>query len=187
MTELQWVRSWPAAHEIAEKGLESRPHVIDSIPRLLITDQNYRYAEWPTDLPGFCMLEWDVAVDPISRRAFAAEALVHPREVLVASYRLHDTEMSWQGNDGGGPSVGGRPVHSGCPSCGEDRSDSFGLGCIYIPQLALRGFLAVMDHTGFTDYTFGRWYRENFGQARVTWRIHPQHLHEYEEATIGTP
>lgn len=184
---LSWYRSWPAPEEFAERNLMERPHVIDRVPRILITQQNYRHAQWPADKPGFCLLEWDVALDPISRRAFAAEAMVRPREVLVASYRLHDTEMSWLGNDGGGPSFGGRPIHGGCPTCGEGRTDSFGLGCIYIPQFALQGFLSAMDHTGFTDYTFGRWYRENFGQARVTWQVHPQHLHDYEESTIGTP
>lgn len=177
----RWYRSWPASQEMAERNLHSRPHVIDDLPKLFMTDQNYRHVDWPTDEPGFCMLEWDVAVDPVGRRAFSAEALVHPREVLVSSYRFHDTEVDWVGNDGGGPSETSRPVHAGCRLCGEDRTDSFGLGCIYIPQTVLREFLTVMDHVGFTDYTFGRWYHEHYGQARVTWRIHPQHLHDYDD------
>jgi hypothetical protein len=184
---LSWYRSWPAPQEFAERNLEERPHVIDGIPKLLITQQNYRDAPWPQDTPGFCMLEWDIALDPVAQRMFAAEALIRPNEVLVASYRFHDTEALWVGNKGEGPTVESRPVYGGCPMCGEDRTDSFGLGCIYIPQAALQKFLAVMDHIGFTDYTFGRWYHEHYGQARVTWRVHPQHLHDYEgERADGT-
>jgi len=166
---------------MAERNLDDVPHVVDRLPRLLMTDHNYRTVDWPEDQPGFCMVEWDVALDPMARRAFAAEALMRPREVLVASYSFHDTEVAWQGNDGGGPSAESRPVYGGCPYCGEDRTDSFGLGCIYLPQSVLREFMVGMDHLGFTDYTFGRWYQERHGRARLTWRVHPQHLHDYEE------
>jgi len=174
MDPLLWYRSWPAPQEIAERQLESVPHIVDYLPKLLITDHNYRHAPWPPNDPGFCMLEWDVALDPISRRAFAAEALIQPREVLVASYRFHDTEVCWLGNDGGGPTESSIPLREG-----QTRTDSFGLGCIYIPRSVLTEFLKVMDHLGFTDYTFGRWYHAHYGQARATWNVHPQHIHDY--------
>lgn len=191
---LNWYRSWPDHGDLAKyetaNGLHLPPHVEDDLPKLLISGYNYREPRregggseqgWPADTPGLCMLEWDVALDPIARRAFAAEALIHPRELLVASYTFHDTQCMWINDDsetpGAGPQEGGRPV------TGYDtRTHSFGLGCVYIPQVILGEFLAQMDHLGFTDYTFGRWYYEHYGPARLTWRVHPQHLHEWEDA-----
>jgi len=181
METLKWYRSYPAPEEIAEKKLETVPHIVDNLPRLLMTQYNMQRVEWPQDEIGFCMLEWDIALDPIERRQFAAEALIEPREILVAPYRFHNTWVTWHGNDGGGPTFESRPTPSGCEHCGMDRTDSFGLGCIYFPQDVLQEFLKQMDGFGFTDYTFGKWYREKYGQARVTWRVHPQHLHEYAE------
>jgi len=174
---MKWIRSWPSPTEMAEKKLENVPHVVDTIERMFMTDYNYMRCEWPLDeVPGFCMLEWDIALDPLSRQAFAAEALLEPREILVAPYRFHDTWCMWIGSDGSGPSTNGRPV-----KLGETRCDSFGLVCIYIPTVILKEFLAVMNKFGFTDATFGKWYYEKYGQARMTWNVHPQHLHEYPD------
>lgn len=176
---LAWYRSWPAAHEYAElqsKG-QLRPHVLDTLPRLVMAGQNYATVErWPEDTPGFCLLEWDIAVDPWGRRAFAAEALAEPRRVLVAPYRLADTWCMHKGNDGRGPTPESRPV-----TPADDETDSFGLGCVYLPRSVLSEFLEQADHLGFTDFTFGRWYHARYGPARLTWRVHPQHLHEYED------
>lgn len=185
--DIRFYRSWPSPSEWAEKKLDNVPHVVDDLPKLLIAGQNYKTASelnsldtdngWPSGY-GFCMLEWDIALDAWSQRQFIAEALLEPREILVAPYRFHDTWCMWQYNDGSGPSLEGRPIQRG-----EEYCDSFGLGCIYIPKIILNQFLEVMDKFGFTDATFGRWYRERYGRARVTWKVNPQHLHHYPIAT----
>lgn len=181
---LTWYRSWPSAADLAV--LEARtpgalpPHVVDRLPRIEIAGKNYRDAAWPDDIPGFCMLEWDVALDPVGMRAFAAEALVSPTEVLVAPYRFHDAWVCWSNpadasaGPGAGPDARGRPVRPG-----ETTTDSFGLGCIYLPRHVMLDFAVRMDHLGFTDATFGAYYHDRWGPARLTWRVHPQHLHDY--------
>lgn len=181
---MNWYRSFPSPSEIAEKRLENVPHVVDELPRLLMAGQNYKTVSqyrsigtedgWPTE--NFCMLEWDVALDTQSRRVFAAEALLEPRRVLVAPYRWVDSWINFVGNDGRGPTPDSRPVIESDTTC-----DSFGLGCIYIPRAILTEFLAQQDHLGFTDYTFGLWYRQKYGPARLTWRVHPQHVHDYSD------
>lgn len=185
----RWYRSWPSPTDWAEHDLDIRPHVVDTLPRLMMSGQNYRTVGeyrsigtsdgWPIDRPGFCMLEYDVALDPVEMQLFASIALLEPQRILVAPYRFHDTWSSFQGNDGSGPSVTGRPIH-----VDEIEADSFGLGCIYIPRDILTEFLPTMDHLGFTDYTFGKWYHERYGKVRITWEVHPQHLHLYPDTFI---
>lgn len=189
--QLRWVRSYPSPTDLANIPAH-RPRVVDELDLVYLTNYDYKTVSelnslnvnpgeswqrgWPTDNPGFCMLEWDVALDPWSRKQFAATALREPREILVAPYRFWNTWSCWIGNDGGGPSEGSRPVKFGI----DNYTDSFGLGCIYIPKNILYEFLPQMNHFGFTDGTFGKWYNEKYGKARVTWDVHPQHLHEYE-------
>lgn len=183
-----WYRSWPSPTDWAANNLDNYPHVVDRMPKMLMAGQNYKTVSelnslqtangWPDDKPGFCMLEWDIALDPIGQQIFASTAWEEPRQILVAPYRFHDTWVNWIGNDGSGPSpseLGGRPVQQG-----EERTDSFGLGCIYIPKGILLEFLEQMDKFGFTDGTFGKWYHERYGQARITWKVHPQHIHDYQ-------
>jgi hypothetical protein len=178
-----WYRSWPAAIDLAELGNKGPlpPHVEDHLPRLVMSGQNYKtVTDWPDDEPGFCLLEWDVALDPWGMRAFAAEAMVEPHRVLVAPYRFHDMWDCWHNpadainGQGFGPDPAGQPI-----KVGDEYTDSHGLGCIFLPRHAVVDFLAQMDRFGFTDATFGGWYRQRWGPARVTWRVHPQHLHAY--------
>jgi hypothetical protein len=184
VTELpKWYRSWPSPGEFAEKKLDDVPHIVDGMPRLLMAAQDYctvaqlnsigTDSGWPEDRPGFCMLEYDVALDSAGQTAFAALALIEPRQVLVAPYRWNNTWIHFVGNDGSGPTTESRPVNPTDEFC-----DSFGLGCVYIPTDVLTEFLPTTDH--FTDYTFGQWYRKRFGPARVTWAVHPQHVHHYD-------
>lgn len=182
--ELNWYRSYPSKTDLATIP-ERRPRVVDALPIIELTRYDYKtVAElnslqtdtgWPTEQPGFCMLEWDVALDPWQRKLFGAIALAEPRRVLVAPYRFWDAWSCWVNNDGSGPSENGRPIWEGEPV-----TDSFGLGCIYIPNSILHEFLVQMDKFGFSDGTFGKWYHEKYGKARATWEVHPQHLHEYE-------
>lgn len=178
-------RSWPSDTAIAELGgIDKRNHIVDNLPRLLMYGHNYKsVAEfrsigtndgWPDE--SFCMLEWDIALDRRGRNLFAALALYEPRRVLVAPYWWHESWIHYVGNDGRGPTPESRPVMASDTEC-----DSFGLGCIYIPREVLSEFLPTMDHLGFTDYTFGQWYRGKYGPARLTWEVHPQHVHDYSQ------
>jgi len=179
----EWYRSWPSDGDIAEHDLLKRGHVIDQLPRLIMAGHNYKtVAEyrsigtndgWPDT--NFCMLEWDIALDKRGRELFSALSLSEPRRVLVAPYWWHESWIDFVGNDGRGPTEESRPVLPSDMEC-----DSFGLGCIYIPRVVLVEFLAQMDRLGFTDYTFGSWYRGKYGPARLTWDVHPQHVHDYE-------
>lgn len=187
MTDIlpRFYRSWPSPGEFADKGLDDVPHIVDGLPKLWMADQNYKTVSqyrsigtesgWPEEKPGFCMLEYDVALDSQGQRAFGAIAIIEPRQVLVAPYRWNNSWIHFVGNDGRGPTPESRPVHPTDRYC-----DSFGLGCIYIPTDILTEFLSQMNHLGFTDYTFGLWYRQKYGPARVTWEVHPQHVHHYD-------
>ena len=175
-------RSWPSERDWIDRDLGRIPHIVDDLPKLIISDHNYKFVSdhnslqtldgWPND--NFAMLEWDIALDPIAQRTFWAQAMVEPNRILVAPYRFHDSWCQWIGNDGSGPTVDGRAIN-----VGETETDSIGLGCIYIPRVMITEFLAIMDKFGFTDATFGKWSRQKYGPARVTWDVHPQHIHDY--------
>jgi hypothetical protein len=161
---LRWYRSWPSV--FASDVPADRPHVIDNLPRLLVSDYDYAtVAEWPSEGPGICLLEWDVALDERQRTQFAGLALLEPERVLAAPYLIGNTHICRVGND---------PVQPPATECA-----TFGLGCTYLPYEAVRGFLSGGLTNRFTDTEFSFWYRDHVGPARVTWDIHPQHLHPY--------
>jgi len=158
-----WHRSWPTDDELRERHC-TRPHVVDRLPRLLMSAFDYRTVErWPADPAGFCMLEWDVALDQPSRARFARAARSAPGRVLVAPY--------WYGAMVRLPDVPDR----------QDTAEAFGFGCIYFPQPILRAAVDHFDSTGcrMTDETFSAWHLEHHGPARVTWDVQPQHLREF--------
>jgi hypothetical protein len=162
-SSLKWYRSWPIVVP------EGRAYVVDSLPRLGMSrcDYNTIEPEWPEDEPGFCLLEWDVALDIQSRTRFAMRAEETPERVVVAPYIK---------NYGGAV----RQVHrrTGFESIeeGEPKTDFFGFGCIYLPQRVLREYLDTRPEK-FTDVTFSRWYRNKYGRVSVIWDVRPQHLH----------
>lgn len=139
-------------------------------------DQNYttvpEYQPWPRHDPGWCLLEWDIALDRHGRDRFAAGALEHPDRVRVAPYLLY-------------PPEGPRQVHRlhGTPLAdGQPHADMFGFGCIYLPQTVLDAFWSDpprrLTRTGvLTDTVFSDWHRSRFGPVDVDWNVHPQHLH----------
>jgi hypothetical protein len=162
-SSIDWYRSWP--REIP-KG---RAHVRDSLPRLPMTNCDYRTMQWPDE--GFCLLEWDIALDRRQRATFADQAAERPDEVLVAPY--------WLFYGGSGRLVHRKlfnldPIAEGAPT-----ADLFGFGCVYFPRQMILDYLAYQPYRRepFTDTTFSHWHRRTHGKARVTWDVHPQHLH----------
>lgn len=162
-SSLNWYRSWPK--EIPA----GRAHVIDSLPRLVMTDCDYLKIEggWPDDRPGLCLLEWDMALDLEGRSTFAEIAEATPDKPLVAPYSKNY-----------GTAVRGiQRNHGHIPIAkGETSADFFGLGCIYLPWRVVVDFLATRP-AQFTDLTLSTWYRRNHGRIDVTWDVIPQHLH----------
>lgn len=154
-----WYRSWPTDGDWARRS--NRAHVVDRLPRLHVSNFDYLTVEkWPSERTGFCMLEWDVALDQRARTRFARIAKEHPARVLVAPY--------WYGAQGFLPND-------------KTEADAFGFGCIYFPAPVL---LEAIEHfraagTRLCDMTFSHWHLRRFGPARVTWGVHPQHLHDF--------
>lgn len=163
---LDWYRSWP------EEAPEGRAYVQDSIPRLTMRDCDYFTLDWPDPSPGpgICLLEWDIALDRRERAIFASEAMQEPDRVLVAPYyKFYGSapRLVHRQNFEGGPTPYGAP-----------ETELFGFGCIYLPTSLLREFLVDSRlYSEFSDTTFSRWHRRRHGLARLTWSVHPQHLH----------
>jgi hypothetical protein len=178
MTEIRWYRSWPK-HPSAGPARD-HPHVYDHLPRILIDQYDYATAvtvagtesspRLPYDKPGFCLLEWDIALSSDERQRFAAKAMQRPDSVLVAPYMLYGID--------GNPECAhrfiahGDPIGEGWPVC-----ETFGFGCIYLPSLVIGRFMqdAVTD-LGMTDASFSRYVFHAYGPTTVDWSFHPQHL-----------
>ncbi len=170
---LTWWRSWPHPDEPRARG---RAHVADSLPRLIMRDGDYSTVEGglPDVEPGFCMLEWDVALGARGRARFEEVALADPDGILVAPYDIYP--------EGQPPTcVHKAALNEAKPGLrtpiveGLERTHSFGFGCIYLPASVLRawgGRGRVMR-----DSTFSDWHIAQGLRARVTWDVHPQHLH----------
>lgn len=158
---MRWYRSWPATIP------PSRAYVHDHLPRLVMTGHDYATAELPDDEPGFCMLEWDVALDQVGRALFAETAAQLPGRVLVAPYSIYPIA----GPPAGVHRAWGQPIPPGMPS-----AETFGLGCVYLPQHVLRAWYAAGPRR-FSDRSFSLWYHRTYGPAAVTWQVSPQHLH----------
>lgn len=162
-----WYRSWP---EAVPAG---RAYVYDSLPRLVMRDCNYAtladYQPWPADMPGWFMVEWDVALDRAGRDRFAEHALATPDRILVAPYRKHYPKRS-------GIEVVHRVQNRPLPD-GQPWTQKFGFGCIYFPQPVLDRWWAEMPGKRFSDTSFSMWHWRTYGNAVVDWSVHPQHLH----------
>jgi len=158
---LRWYRSWPATIP------PGRAYIHDHLPRLVMTGHDYATATLPADEPGFCLLEWDVALASEGRERFAQLALAQPGRVLVAPYHIYPTAAP----PAGVHRRGGRPIPAGAPD-----AETFGLGCAYLPQAVLARWHAT-PHRHFSDRSFSVWYHRTYGPATVTWQVAPQHLH----------
>lgn len=139
-------------------------------------DCNYatlpEFQPWPEVHPGWCLLEWDIALDRASRDRFAANVMQAPDRVRVAPYLLYPSTGPQQVHR-----LQGRPIADGGPL-----ADSVGFGCIYFPQAVLDDLWANpprrMTRTGvLTDTVFSDWHRQRYGPVDVDWTVHPQHVH----------
>ncbi len=176
---MKWYRSWP------DKIPPGRAYVVDSMTRLVMNDADYNTVQpWPDDEPGFCMLEWDIALAREERERFVE--LVHrsPNRVLVAPYYktldpldgpicIHRVRRA----KGDRRPPRGWGDWSPLPRFAT-RTDLFGFGCIYLPLKVVQEYKQANPHKPrFDDTSFSVWYRARYGEADVTWDVHPQHLH----------
>lgn len=167
---MRWYRSWPY---LPPAG---RARVVDGLPRLLMRGCDYgtvwEYQPWPEDQPGFCLLEWDVALGADGMARFAEAAAVDPTRVLVAPYPIYPVGRPPVCAHKAGPGRMRTPVAAGRPT-----ADSFGLGCVYLPQRILAAWWAERGRGGtMRDVTFSEWHRDRCGPVAIDWTVHPQHL-----------
>lgn len=170
-SNLKWYRSWP------KEVPGHRAYVHDRLPKLIMSECDYSKVEGglPGDEPGFCLLEWDVALSIDQRAKFAERAEATPDKVLVAPYTK---------NYGGGGCLqihrrlGFISIEEGTPT-----TDYFAFGCIYLPQALLQAWNEFRRqqrshvYVAFNDTTFSEWHWQTRGPVDVIWDVHPQHLH----------
>jgi hypothetical protein len=165
---LRWYRSWPM-HTNAPPARD-KAHVCDHLPRIEIDQFNYlSNGGLPVDKPGFCLLEWDIALASEERRRFATVASHTAYDILVAPYMLYPRD--------GNPECahryeGGAPVRIGSPVC-----DTFGLGCVYLPHHVIAGYMSSESASlGMTDASLSQYVLGRYGPTRIDWSFNPQHL-----------
>lgn len=147
---IKWYRSWP--YPVEQPDYAFTPHVNDTLPKLLMHSYDYRSVEnWPTDTPGICLLEWDVALDVPSRNWFSQIAARNSHLVHVATYYMGQNDSDYR----------------------------YGFGCVYLPLAIVNIFLSANVGYAFSDGNFFNWYRQLYGEPVHVFGIHPQHLHEY--------
>lgn len=174
------IRSWP------EKVPDGRPHVMDTLPRYIMRDYDYR---WLHDLgDDIVLLEWDIAVGKEDLERFIGYARQNPDRVIVAPYKLYSgTEVNillpqeyWAHRRYYGD------LRHVCQwvTEGEPTCHLFGLGMAYLPLTLLADFA---DDVGghFSDGSFSAWHNAYVqAETPITWDVRPVHLH-YPIEQIG--
>lgn len=169
MSQLRWYRSWPRGVPDGDAPrVTPRAHIVDSIPRIEIESFDYMTGNLPTDRPGFCLLEWDMAFESAERIRFAHAAATRPKTVLVAPYNLYPID--------GVPECAHRNEYGDPIPYGEWMCASFGFGCIYLPHDLVSAFMREAGDLGMTDATFSRYARETGAEVIVDWTFRPHHL-----------
>lgn len=167
------IRSWP------EQVPEGRCYVVDTLPRLVMRDYDYRCLGDVDD--DVVLLEWDVAVSREDLQVFIDRAKANPNRVIVAPYRLYTTTR--ESRDLPKTVWAHRRYVSETRSAahfvdeGEPTCHLFGLGMAYLPKRIVRDFLD--DWPGhFNDASFSGWHYLNVSQETpITWDVRPVHLH----------
>lgn len=166
------MRSWPAYFELDADGWQ-RPHVIDDLPRLEVTD--YDLASNPACwkiLRDCTLVEWDIALAAEDMHRWERYVDANPAQVHVAAYRVY-TGTGYATDDWLPPIVG--PSGRFLPGT----ASPFGFGLIWFPAAVVDRFHEAEHHPHagwFTDGTFSRWYIGAYGAALVHRDVRPVHL-----------
>lgn len=171
---MRWLRSWPRPI-IPRRSYVYDPH---NIPRLENDDNAYGHAI-ASVRESFVMVEWDLALDSLDRKAFEAAIARNPKRVCVAPFRLFPTSTGlpapvWAHRQVVGPTAW-RWVNEDEPWC-----DWFGFGLIYFPEAVLKAarplFETMNTHLG-ADTLFSAWHFPKYGPVEIVWECRPKHLH----------
>lgn len=167
MDFLKLLRSWPL------RIPEGRSYVVDQIERLVIENHDY-YGLGAFD-SDILLLEWDIAVNKDDLEGFADLARCEPNRVLVAPYMLYTPKPVWAHRTWSGGYLtpeGAVPVRTGALTC-----NLFGLGMVYLPRDAIRGFCTSGWANHFGDVEFSMWHYHNVEtEVPITWAVRPVHL-----------
>lgn len=174
------VRSWP------EVVPENRCYVVDTLPKLIMKDYDYRCLGDLDD--DVLLIEWDMAVSKEHLELFIEQIREDPDRVLVAPYKVYQ------------PTTGARNLPRGpqwvCRRYTDETTYGmyfieefeptchlFGLGMTYLPRRVIKAFLnAYPGH--FSDGSFSGWHYRNIEQeTRIAWDVRPIHLHYLIERT----
>lgn len=168
------IRSWP------EKVPPNRPHVNDTLPRLVMRGYDYRCLEEVND--DLILLEWDIAVDRDGLETFLWHARQSPGKVMVAPYRLYmmtakDQNLPkpvWCHRVYENPEMRDRPRHV---TEADEGAHLWGMGMLYLPNEVRRNFLAEWPgHCN--DGALSGWHNVNVEPAaKIAWDVRPAHLH----------
>jgi hypothetical protein len=150
-----------------------RSYVVDQIERLVIENHDYRSLLDVED--DVCLLEWDIAVSKGDLEIFADIARTRSDSVLVAPYLLYTPDPVWAHRTWPGGTLtpeGAEPVRTGALTC-----NLFGLGMVYLPRAAIRGFRLSGWANHFGDVEFSMWHYHNVDtEVPITWAVQPVHL-----------
>lgn len=166
---MKLVRTWPA--EVPP----GRAHVVDSIPRYVMGDYDYR-GLLDDAADDVLILEWDIAASAEHLDAFIDVIRSAPGEVHAAPYRIYRLKRD------PGPHWVMRRYAEGDElrwATEDDKScHLFGFGMTYIPRQVWQAYRA--EHpTGFVnDNVFSRWHHASVrAEVPIPWDIRPVHLH----------
>lgn len=168
------IRSWP------ETVPANRPHVVDTLPRLVMQNYDYRCLQDIND--DLVLLEWDIAVDREGLGSFIAQAKADPGRVMVAPYRLYmrtqrDENLRqpvWCHRVYESPETRERPRHV---VEGDPGAHLWGMGMLYLPNEVRTAFLSSWPgHCN--DGALSGWHNVNVHPtAKIAWDVRPAHLH----------
>ncbi len=158
------VRSWPASPP------PGRPHVVDSLERVLVSDFDYRNVRdrclSDPAATGVIHLDWDVAVLKEDLKRMRSRALAEPAVGFVAPYRLYPGHWWAHG------SAPGVPVTWGADTCVLPC-----WGCIYVPCGLLEAWRPVPHDPRMTDTNFAAWAHRRGVVWPIDWTVTTVHLH----------
>lgn len=173
---MKLVRSWPAVIP------EGRSYIVDDIPKLVMSDYDYRCL---LDLDDdVVLIEWDIAVGGQDLETFMARAAANPNQVRVAPYLLYPKSTSsrhgpFYVHRSNGYGSGARRYVTGPEQA---TCDMFGFGLVYLPRALMVEFVAQLPaNKKFTDTTFSYWHRRRapreLRDVPIDWDIVCVHLH----------
>lgn len=163
------VRTWP------KRIPPGRGYVVDSLPRYVMADYNYRAMLEAID-DDVLIVEWDIAVGAEHLADMLDLIRTTPDQVVAAPYRIYMVRRD----------LGPHWVMRRFDDAGEldwcsdtdESSHLFGFGLTYLPREIWRAHLAANPRGLVSDNTFSRWHHTHVRpEVPIPWGIQPVHMH----------